>query len=295
MPSKSSVFNQCIGMIINESVTESDSVITSQQGGRVYATGIIQDLNKENRNGRIYTKEEMVPEINGERLQELISAGYLRGHAGHPSSTELSIQSVINPTLVCVQFDKVWIDRNLIRANFHGTNNELGEMFNKDLLDGCRPAFSLRALGSVDRGKDGKCYVRNIRIITWDHVIYPSHKIAYMSHLIDPKDKNKTFNESAVVSMKKENKLHRMSMITNEAANMGILTPVKNEQVVSYIKEESANVKSIINTFDVLYESAIITEGGKSVVLTCEDGNKLVVNLEQYVQDSIMDWCVNNY
>lgn len=295
MPNKPNTMKQCIGMIINEAVTESDSVITSQQGGRVYATGIIQDLEKENRNGRIYTKEEMDPEIKGERLQELIEAGYLRGHAGHPSSTELSIQSVINPTLVCVQYDKVWRDGNLIRANFHGTNNELGEMFNRDLLEGCRPAFSLRALGSVDRGKDGKCYVRNIRIITWDHVIYPSHKAAYMSHLIDPKDKNKTFNESASVNMRDANKLHRMSMITNEAANMGVLTPVMNEQVVSYIKEESANVKAILNTFDVLYESAIITENGKSVVLTCEDGNKLVINLEQYIQDSIMDWCDSNF
>ena len=76
----------CVGMIINESVTESDSVVISQEGGRVYATGIVQDLEIENRNGRIYEVKEMDPELNGDRMQELIKAGYLRGHAGHPSS-----------------------------------------------------------------------------------------------------------------------------------------------------------------------------------------------------------------
>lgn len=285
----------CVGMIINESVTESDSVVISQEGGRVYATGIVQDLEIENRNGRIYEVKEMDPELNGDRMQELIKAGYLRGHAGHPSSNELSIQSVIDPKLVCVQFDKVWRDGKDIHANFHGTNNELGAMFNQDLIDGCKPAFSLRALGSVDRSKDGRCYVRNIRIITWDHVIFPSHKRAYMSHLIDPKDKNKVIKESAIVGVDgkplADNELHRKAMITESAATDGILTPIMNQQVCDFIKEESANVKFIVDTFETLYESAIIVDGGKRVALTTTDGKKVIVNLEQYVQNAIMDWC----
>lgn len=288
--------NQIIGTIIHESVTESDSTIVGERNGKAFATGILQDLNTENRNGRIYETKEMKPEIDSDRIQkELIPSGYMRGHAGHPSSTELSIQSVIDPKICCVQFDKIWLDGDIIRANFHGTNNEYGKAFNDDLLDGCHPAFSLRALGSVDRSRNGKCFVKNVRIITWDHVIYPSHKKAYTSKLIDSRDSDKTFNESGIILPNDPRKdFHKACMITESCANNGLLTPVMNEQVVSYIKEESANIKSILNTFDTLYESAILVNDGKNVALTLKDGNKIMVNLEQYIQDEVMNWCYNN-
>ena len=127
--------SQVIGHIIHEAVTESNATIIGENNQKVYATGIIQDLGVENRNGRIYEAKDMRPEIEGDRIQkELIPAGYMRGHAGHPSSTDLSIQSVIDPKLCCVQFDKIWLEGNDIHANFHATNNEYGKAFNQDLL-----------------------------------------------------------------------------------------------------------------------------------------------------------------
>ena len=287
--------NQIIGTIIHESVTESESTIIGERHNKAYATGILQDLEVENRNGRIYETSEMKPEVEGDRIQkELIPAGYMRGHAGHPSSTELSVQSVIDPKICCVQFDKIWMDGPIIKANFHGTNNEYGKAFNDDLLEGCKPAFSLRALGSVDRSRNGKCYVKNIRIITWDHVIFPSHKKAYTNKLIDPKEANQKINESAIILPNDPRKdFHKACLVTESVAINGLLTPVLNEQVVSYIKSESTNVKSILNTFDTLYESAILVNDGKNVALTLKSGDKIMVNLEQYIQDEIMNWCYN--
>lgn len=270
--------SQVIGHIIHESVTESDSSIINERNGKVYATGIIQDLGVENRNGRIYELKDMKPEVEGDRIQkELIPTGNMRGHDGHPSTTELSIQSVIDPKLCSVQYDKIWIEGNEIHANFHGTNNEHGHAFNLDLLEGCRPSFSLRALGSVDRERNGKCYVRNIRIITWDRVIYPSHKKAYMSKTINSGSVNEKVRESA--------------MITESCAYNGNIIPVTNDSVVNYIKTESTNVKDIINTFDTLYESAILCNNNRSVSLQLRNGGKVLVNLEQYIQDEIMNYC----
>ena len=142
-----------------------------------------------------------------------------------------------------------------------------------DLLEGCKPAFSLRALGNVDRTKSGECVVKNIRIITWDHVIFPSHKMAYTDKLIDPREAQGHIKESAVL---KEN---------------GLLIPILNEQVTSYIKEESANVKSILDTFGCLYESAMIVNNGRDVSLTLDSGEQMLVHLEQYIQDEIYNYC----
>jgi len=281
--------NQVIGNIILESSHEVPEVtIIAEKNNKVTGTGIIQTIGDENRNGRIYELKDMKPEVEGDRIQkELIPTGNMRGHDGHPSSTELSIQSVINPILCSVKYKKIWIEGNEIHANFCGTNNEHGKAFNEDLLDGDRPSFSLRALGSVDRERNGKCYVRNIRIITWDRVIFPSHKRAYTQGLITSK------NESAVLESAGYNNYAYEMTNGRRALTEGVVIPVINQQVVDYIKQESANVKSILNTFDTLYESAIIVNDGKKVQLTLHSGDKILVNLEQYIADEIRRYCWN--
>ena len=273
--------SKTIGYIINEGISvESDANIIADHGRRVLAEGIIQDLGVVNRNGRIYEVEDIKPEINGPRMTELINAGYFRGESGHPTGTEasnLARQQTIDPSNVCVQFTKVWLEGNLVKAQFKGTNNRLGEDFNQDLLDGCKPAFSLRALGSIE-SKGGKNRVRNIRIITYDHVIYPSHKIAYTTGLV---------SESAGI-VQDITKKH--AYCENES---GLLVPVTNESVLSYIRTESASIKSIMESFDVLYESMSLIDNGTRVQLVDRSGDILVINLETKIQNDIYSYCSN--
>lgn len=278
--------NQVIGNIILESSFESsDSKIISESNGKVEATGIIQDCNVENRNGRIYEVKDMKPEIEGDRIQkELIPTGNMVGEYGHPQSQELSRQSTIDPKCVCVRYTKIWMEGADIHANFRGANTEYGRTFNADLMEGVHPSFSLRALGSVDRERNGKCYVRNIRVVCHDVVIYPSHKRAYMTGFVKPT------NESVDIAGKVNNSIDTNSSMVYEN---GLLIPIVNQQVVDYIKQESANVKDILNNFDTLYESAIIINDGKKVQLTLAGGDKILVNLEQYIADEIRRYCWN--
>ena len=52
-----------------------------------------------------------------------------------------------------------------------------------DLLEGCKPAFSLRALGNVDRTKSGECVVKKIsyysaiRLLTLCNELCPNAKL----------------------------------------------------------------------------------------------------------------------
>ena len=280
--------NQVIGNIILEKATTSvDTRIIGENYGKVEATGIVQTLSDENRNGRIYELKDMKPEIEGDRLQkELIPTGNCLCEWGHPLSQELSRQSVIDPKNSCARITKLWLEGNEVHANFKGTNTQYGIAFNADLLEGVKPSFSLRALGSVDRERNGKCYVRNIRVICYDVVVYPSHKRAYMTGFVKP-------TTESVVS---ESTNFNNTIDTNSKTvfENGLLIPVVNQQVVDYIKNESANVKNIINTFETLYESAIICGNGKQVQLNLPDNQgKILVNLEQYIQDEIMRYVWN--
>lgn len=157
-----------IGYIINESniALFTDTNIIKEDNGRVIAEGILQTANEKNRNGRFYDSKELFPQLTAPRTLELLEAGYLRAELGHPLSNELVRQQTIDDSRTCAQFLKLWTDGDNVWGRFRGTNNAFGEAFNKDLLDGCKPAWSLRALGTLVNTPRG-AEVRKLKLITW--------------------------------------------------------------------------------------------------------------------------------
>ena len=268
-----------IGYIINEAISEpTDIKVVSDKGNRIIAEGTLQDLESDNRNGRYYERKEIIPELSCARTKELLETGNMKGENGHPMSKDIARQQTIDPNFVCVKYLKFWMDGNDVKAQFKGTNNQLGEDFDNDLRDGELPSFSLRALGTIEN-KNGHACVRNTKIITYDRVIYPSHKRAYTEKIV---------SESASMT-----NADCGNKVVYEANDSGILIPITNDSVISYIKSESCNIKTIMNNFDTLYESIEVINNGKDVQLMDKFGNMFIVNLESYIQDEIMSYCYN--
>ena len=72
--------SKVIGNIILEgAVAVEDSIVVSNNPKRLVAEGTLQDMNVENRNRRIYATEDLAPEVNGPRMQELIRTGNFKG------------------------------------------------------------------------------------------------------------------------------------------------------------------------------------------------------------------------
>lgn len=266
-----------IGYLIAESAMTTKAVdITDTNSRRVVGTGTLQDMDVENRNGRIYAKIDLEPEIRGARLTELITTGNMKGEDGHPASKELSRQQTIDPQCVCVKYTKIWVEGNDIKATFKGTNNDLGAAFDQDLRDGELPSFSLRALGTIDN-KAGKAYVKNIKVITWDRVYYPSHKRAYTSGLV---------TESADINA---NRAANQRIFTEN--DKGIILPITNEEVIDMIKKESCNLNRLLDSFTSVYESIDYNPKTNMVQLRDRFGNLYMVHVENYIQDQIMKYC----
>lgn len=263
-----------IGYVIIETATTSQeykpTIVRSMDKRRVVAEVILQEANEKNRNGRFYDSNELFPQITAPRTQELIQHGELRAENGHPLSKDIQRQSTIDPNNTVAIFLKLWTDGNFIKAHARGTNNEKGEEFNQDLLDGFSPAWSLRALGSIiNTGRGAE--VKNPKIITWDRVIYPSHPRAYTQGIV---------SESSSIVLPKD--------------DPGMLIPITNNQVIDYIKHESANLKQVMETFEIFYDNIeLINERfNPQVKLTSRDGNIYVVNLETYLQNEIQNYCI---
>ena len=264
--------NKSIGFVILESapIEAPDAKVISENGKRVIGEGIIQTAEEENRNGRCYLHQDLLREIQCPRTKELLETGNMLSENGHPMDTSMIRQQTIDPNNTVARFLKIWMDGNNVMAHFKGTNNSKGEEFDQDLREGIKPSWSLRALGSLNNIR-GRNIVENLRVITWDRVIYPSHPHAYTTKLV---------TESAAF----ENDINRIN-------NHGMLIPITNDSVLSYIKSESANIKSLISQIDFMYESASIINGNK-IQLVAKNGDMFVVNLETHISNELQNYCM---
>jgi hypothetical protein len=286
--------NLRVGYIINESAipgfTETN-IIREDKEGRVIAEADLQTADELNRNGRIYPSTELFPQLTCQRTRELLESGYFRGEMGHPLSNELVRQQTIDDTRTCVQFLKLWTEGSVVKGRYRGTNNAFGKAINEDLKDGCKPAFSLRALGTIQKTPRGN-EVHNLKIITYDCVIYPSHPGAYTHGIV---------NESADISDNNTKKTHLQlvaeSMNINyyddilKPSDQDKFTKFTDQDVISYIKSESANFKYIKENFDFIYDDITLDKNSNHVILHTNEGATLVINLEKHIQNEIMDYC----
>lgn len=271
-----------IGYIICESTpttpseTKIVSLKSSDYNGKAIAECILQTADETNRNGRYYAEEELFPQLQAPRTLELLRTGTLRAECGHPLSKDLQRQSTIDDKITCARFLDLWTLGKDIHAHVIGTNNEYGKAFDLDLKEGVLPAWSLRALGSVHQTNRG-AEVRNLRLITWDNVIYPSHPGAYTQRVL---------TEAADVSTSDNSN----NISENIMTESGIVIPITNEKVINYLKTESSNLKFIKECFDFAYSDIIVNESGTKVVLTTTDGQTIAVNMERYIHNNLMEY-----
>ncbi len=264
--------------VINEGFDGPSEVklINDTLNNKAIGEGILQTANEKNRNGRWYDSSELFPQLEAPRTIELLNAGYLRAEMGHPLDKDLQRQSTIDDTKTCARFLKLWVQGNDVWGRFVATNNRNGHAFDLDLKEGCKPAWSLRALGSVEQTRRG-AEVRNLKLITYDQVIFPSHPGAYTQRLVS---ESTSLGESGDLS-------------TNNLTGEAKLFPVENKDIISYIQNESANIKFIQEYFDFVYSDIKVTNNGTRVMLTENNGNTIIVPLENHIHNEFMTYASN--
>lgn len=273
------MINSSIGYIICESdiTTKFTSITKDKIGNKAVGEGILQTADEKNRNGRYYAEEELFPQLTAPRTVELLKAGYLRAEMGHPLSKDLQRQATIDDTKTCARFIKLWTDGKDVWSTFTATNNKYGDAFDADLKEGCFPAWSLRALGSVNQTRRGM-EVKNLRLITWDQVIYPSHPGAYTQRLIS--EETSLLSESTVFD----------TDLGNDYLGESMIIPITNDKVINFLQAQSSNLKFVRECMDFAYSGITVNEAGTKVLLTTNVGETMVINIESYIHNELMNY-----
>lgn len=272
--------------VINEAAEKVVSCETVNVGrnGFVTAEGVLQVGEKENRNRRFYSTEDLHSEIYSDRIRELVTTGNFKGEAGHPLDLNLSRQQKVDGTLEQVWFTKLWMEGPLVKAHFRGTNNELGRSFNEDLKDGQLPSFSLRSIGSI-KNNGGRNQVTNLRIICYDRVYFPSYPDAYTDHIVT---ESAFMNDLKLTNMN-EDMQRKIVESGNSLMVESAVSPIINDDVRKVIMKESYNLNAMCEAFD--QEFTNITRKGNNLQLVDENYNVIVVPIEDYVGAKIDKFC----
>ena len=272
--------------VINEAAEKVVSCETVNVGrnGFVTAEGVLQVGEKENRNRRFYSTEDLHSEIYSDRIRELVTTGNFKGEAGHPLDLNLSRQQKVDGTLEQVWFTKLWMEGPLVKAQFRGTNNELGRSFNEDLKDGQLPSFSLRSIGSI-KNNGGRNQVTNLRIICYDRVYFPSYPDAYTDHIVT----ESAFMDDLKLTNMNEDMQRKIVESGNSLMVESAVAPIINDEVRKVIMKESYNLNAMCEAFD--QEFTNITRKGNNLQLVDENYNVIVVPIEDYVGAKIDKFC----
>lgn len=266
--------------IINEAAEQViECNVINNQNGYAIAEGILQQGEKQNRNRRYYATEDLHEQVYSDRVRELVTTGNFKGEAGHPLDMNLARQQKVDPICEQVWFTKLWMDGPYVKGHFRGTNNALGESFNRDLKDGQKPSFSLRSLGSI-KNNGGRSQVTNLRMICYDRVYFPSYDNAYTDHIV-----TESASDMIVNSLQESLEEHGNSMYVAD----NTIHPVMNQDVIDIITRESYNFDVICESFGEYYKS--ITVQGDNIQLIDEDYNVLLVPLEKYVRSKVDEFC----
>lgn len=141
----------------------------SKDSKKTYLRGIFMEYGTENRNKRVYQKDEMLREMD--RVNTEASANrHVLGELDHPNTLEIKLENVSHRIM------NLWEEKGKIYGKAEVLNTPKGNILKALILDGVTVGVSSRGSGSVNP-KSG--LVENFSLRTVDAVATPSCRSAY--------------------------------------------------------------------------------------------------------------------
>lgn len=263
--------------IIMESVAEPvrpQNVQVTDKNGLFYLSfdSCLQSFDVLNRNRREYKRSAIQKALEAPHIIELMENKSWFGEAGHPMEDAPARIMTIDPKNISHKIDSLRYEGNRLFGRVETlSDGSHGTRFTNHILQGMEPAFSLRALAALTKRGDGTSLVQGrAHIVAYDWVILPSHKEAYRDKRASVQQIIKNVNESG--NTVKES-----------------FFPVNEASLMSYLQDESQNIKVISNVYDVVQESMTLSPDLKLAYLK-EGTNTFAVRIEDKIQHDLRDY-----
>ena len=196
--------------------------VASSEGKEYVLEGIFGEIDTKNKNNRIYTEDEYVPQI--QQLQDKIKSSKLLGELDHPQQFDVSLKNVSH-IIEELFYDK---DNKQVKGKIRLLDTDAGRQA-KALVDAGVPLqISSRAAGAVE--SNGKVKIK--QLFTYDLVADPGFANAEL----------KRVNESYGFDNESGLWIYEMNGETPEVAqeitNTTINTEIKEKNMAEFVKAE---------------------------------------------------------
>ena len=226
-----------IGVVLQElTVQAAEPKVMSDTGSVVRFESVLQDT-KPNRNKRLYSADVLGEAIQASRVQELLRTRNMFGEANHPFTMDLSRQMVIDQTRIShLVTDIQPPSGGVVKGVIETAATRCGRDFRGLIVENkSTVAFSMRGMGGVRKvpGQDLVEVTKPLALVTYDWVTFPSHSSAYMQ-----------------------------SDVKHEG-----MAPVTASAATAYAKDQSGNVKALVEQFELENPEFHLTEDQMSMII----------------------------
>lgn len=173
-------------LIIEKSAIDMKIVEESPDGKYIVLEGTFGEIGVRNKNKRIYSEEEYVPQVKS--LQEKIGNSRLLGELDHPKDFEITLSNVSH-VIEKLQYDK---ETKKVTGRIRILNTPKGQIAQSLVRDKIPLHISSRAAGSVN--EQGHVSIK--KLITYDLVADPGFENARLNEVNEAKDYG--FDDSTV-------------------------------------------------------------------------------------------------
>jgi hypothetical protein len=231
-----------VGFLLQElAVVEARPEIQSDNGSVCSFACTLQDYG-DNRNKRRYSRDVLESAIASPSVQERLRTRTLYGEASHPFDDNMKRQLSIDMTRVSHLVTGLQAGQGSVRGTVQTAATSVGrDMRGLIVENNSTVAFSMRGAGAARRvpGKDLVEVTKPLVLVTYDWVTYPSHASAYM--------------------------------------DKGGIAPIPRQEAASWALDQSANVRSLVEQWELESPDARLTEDQAGLIL--RSGRKVVVAL----------------
>ena len=252
----------------------SNSSLASTDASEKYVLeGIFGEIDKKNRNQRIYTESEYLPQI--EALQAKIKSSKLLGELDHPKEFDISLKNVSHVIEELI-YDK---DSKQVRGRIRLLDTDAGRQA-KALVDAGVPLqISSRAAGAVR--EDGTVQIK--QLFTYDLVADPGFENAELKRVNEAYgfENNDTF---AIFEMPTDYKTNLNQNKTNESTMTSYVNVEDFNSYSKYLAEEIKALKEQLSKVTSDNTTSEMTEKMTGLIAHNDHIVENVKKLSEYVE-----------
>ena len=281
---------------ISEQVSPEDNEVrnlkTQDTAGTKWAEfdTILQSFRCLNRNNRKYWGPNIDEMLMAERIQTMLSTNAWYGEMDHPYA-RLESEKLSSERIQIIEMSRR--SHKILRPQRHGdllratiqtaSGTDYGRGFYNEIIQGLIPSFSCRALAGI-QAINGEPYVICRKLITYDWVLYPSHKEANM----DGKPKFISKKESAIMLESAGITTESVMNDIRDSYTKDVFIPL--EEILSYTGAKDPSVNVIMESFGLSLDDLQGFDRSLQHAILVDGSNTIYANISPKTRNEVMDF-----